>query len=130
MGYLLDTHAFIWALSDPARLAPAALDVIEDEGNQLLLSAASAWEIATTYRLGKLPQAAAILPGLAQHLARIGIDELPISHADAALAGSLMWDHRDPFDRMIASQALIGGRTVVTRDPAMSSCPGLSVAWE
>lgn len=129
MAYLLDTHAFLWALTEPGRLPDAALSVVEDEANELLLSAASVWEIATKLRLGKLPEAAAVLPGLEQHLARIGIAELAISHADAALAGTLPWDHRDPFDRMIAAQALRRGHVVVSKDDALSRCPGLRVVW-
>lgn len=128
--YLLDTHAFVWLLTEPSKLGKVALKVIERDTNFVYVSAATVWELAIKYHLGKLPQAGAILNGLDWILAETGLKELHISNADAMVAGGLSWTHRDPFDRMIAAQALRKNLVVVSRDAKMKSCPGLQVLWE
>ena len=105
MRLLLDTHAIIWWVAGNSRLSPLARRSIDDEENDVLVSAASAWEIATKYRLGKLPNAAALASDIAGTLARQGFQELPITVHDAARAGALPGHHRDPFDRMLIAQA-------------------------
>ena len=117
---LLDTHALIWALSEVERLSPVARDVIADPANTVLVSTASAWEIATKHRLGRLPEAESIVRGYRRHVAAMGAIELPMTAEHALLAGSLPGPHRDPFDRMLAAQALIEGVPIVTVDDAMS----------
>ena len=106
MRLLLDTHAFIWWLAGDERLPVAARRAIGDEADETLISAASAWEIATKHRLGKLPGAAALANDIAGAIAGEGFNELPITVADAVRAGSLRGPHRDPFDRMLIAQAL------------------------
>ena len=106
MRLLLDTHAFIWWLAGNDRLPVAARRAIFDEANEKLISAASAWEIATKYRLGKMPGAAALANDIAGAIAGEGFAELPITVSDAVRAGSLRGPHRDPFDRMLIAQAL------------------------
>ena len=106
MRLLLDTHAFIWWLAGSDRIPVAARNVIADEANEKLVSAASAWEIATKYRLGKMPSAAALANDIAGAISGEGFNELPITVADAVRAGSLRGSHRDPFDRMLIAQAL------------------------
>ena len=103
---LLDTHALLWWVADSARLSRSAHRAIEDEDNDVLVSAASAWEIATKHRLGKLPGAEAVALDIAGAIADQGFGELPISVEDAARAGALPGIHRDPFDRMLIAQTI------------------------
>jgi len=113
---LLDTHALIWwLLGDPA-LSRAARSAIADDDNEVIVSAASGWEISTKHRLGKLPGAANLAEDLGGAIASQGFGELPISLRHAQLAGKLPGDHRDPFDRMLVAQAILGGLTVVSNE--------------
>ncbi len=93
------------------------------------MSAASAWEISTKQRIGKLPHADALVGGYARHLDRLGAERLPIDETHALLAGSLQWDHRDPFDRMLAAQAMVESLTLLSSDDAFSRLAGLAVQW-
>ena len=102
---ILDTHAFLWWLAGDAKLSEPAREFIGGEENKIYLSAASAWEIATKVRIGKLPGAAEVVSGLGRCLTSQGFTELPISLADGIRAGSLPGPHRDPFDRMLIAQA-------------------------
>lgn len=106
MALLLDTHAFLWWLAGDPRLPPRVRDAIADPAREVRVSAASAWEIATEHRLGKLPGVAHIVGDLGACLRSQAFAELPITLADAARAGSLRGEHRDPFDRMLIAQAL------------------------
>ena len=105
MRLLPDTHTLIWWFEGSTRLSPQAQRTIEDEENDVLISAASAWEIATKYRLGKLPSAEALARDVPEAIASQGFAELPITVADAVRAGALPGPHRDPFDRMLIAQA-------------------------
>ena len=113
---LLDTHAFLWWIADSARLSGAAHGVIADESNNIVVSAASAWEIATKFRLGKLPGGEAIAADVLGQIAGQGFEGLEIRVADAERAGRLSGPHRDPFDRMLIAQALARGLPVVSVD--------------
>ena len=124
---LLDTHALLWYVTDDAALTPAARAAI-DTTPEVLVSAASAWEIATKYRLGKLPAAAAIALALPEVMTRSGFAELPVSLADGARAGALEHPHRDPFDRMLAAQALNRGIPMVSADPVLDAF-GVTRVW-
>ena len=106
MRLLLDTHAFIWWLAGSDQLPDIPRKAIWDDSNDVLISAASAWEITTKHRLGKLPRAEKIAHDVAGAIAGEGFLELPITLDDAARAGSLPGRHRDPFDRILISQAL------------------------
>ena len=105
MRLLLDTHSLIWWLEGSGRLSVPAQRAIADEENDVLISAASAWEISTKYRLGKMPSAEALARDVPGAIASQGFAELPITMADAVRAGSLPGPHRDPFDRMLIAQA-------------------------
>ena len=116
MRLLLDTHAFLWWLTDSPRLSEPARQAIAAETNEVLVSAASAWEITTKHRLGRLPNAEAVASDVKGVIARQDFDELPISVDDAARAGSLPGPHRDPFDRMLIAQALLGNLVLVSNE--------------
>ena len=126
---LLDTHALLWTLLDPDRIPPSTLGLIRDVGTDLFVSSASAWEIGTKYRLGKLNEAQAVIHGYSDHLSRLRAQELPITSHHALTAGMLNWDHRDPFDRMIAAQCMVESIPLVTNDSALVGFPGLRTVW-
>jgi PIN domain nuclease of toxin-antitoxin system len=129
LTYLLDTHVMLWALTDPTRLGPTTRDVIANRSSRLVVSAVSAWEISTKHRLGKLPQADVLLGGYGKHLDRLGAIRLSVAEDHALLAGRLDWNHRDPFDRMLAAQAMIESLVIITSDPAFAGCPGVPTLW-
>lgn len=126
---LLDTHAFVWALSSPARLGPAAREVITDPTTALKVSAASVWEMAIKVRSGKWPGAEPIVAGAEGLAARLGAEFLAIDVADARRAGTLDWSHRDPFDRVLAAQGMNHQFPLITRDEAFQAVPGLGLIW-
>jgi PIN domain nuclease of toxin-antitoxin system len=103
---LLDTCTVIWATLAPASLSEQAREAISDEGNVVLVSAASAWEIATKVRSGKLPGAEKLERNYLEVMEVAGYTQLAIDTESALRAGRLVAEHRDPFDRMIAAQAL------------------------
>jgi PIN domain nuclease of toxin-antitoxin system len=118
---LLDSHALLWWLDGDPSLAPAARDAIADEANEVFVSAASAWEITTKHRLGKLPGAAAVAADVAGCLASQGFVALPISLAHGERAGALPGPHRDPFDRMLIAQAMLEDLVLVSNEPAFDA---------
>ncbi|MYD96223.1 MAG: type II toxin-antitoxin system VapC family toxin [Gammaproteobacteria bacterium] len=128
MRVLLDTHAFVWWIADSSRLSKPAGRTIADEANGILVSAASAWEIATKFRLGKLPEGEALAVDVAGHITEQGFEELAIGVADAERAGRLPGPHRDPFDRMLIAQALARDLTIVSTD-AVFDRYGVSRLW-
>ena len=106
MKVLLDTCTVIWATLAPSSPSQQAKETIADEGNVVLVSAASAWEIATKVRAGKLPGAEKLERDYLEVMEEAGYTQLAIDTESALRAGRLVADHRDPFDRMIAAQAL------------------------
>ena len=105
MSYLLDTHVWLWMLTDPARIRPDLLSELHDGRTRLLLSAASSWEIAIKWGIGRLP-----LPGppatyIPTRMQRSGVEGLPVEHAHALRVATLPNLHRDPFDRLLIAQA-------------------------
>jgi PIN domain nuclease of toxin-antitoxin system len=126
---LLDTHALLWALAEPHRLSQRAAALIKAPTNEVVVSAASAWEIATKFRLGKLPGAGPVVAAFAAHLITLRVEELPIRSIHALRAGSFLVEHRDPFDRMLAAQAIVEGVPLLTDDPAFINFPGLETLW-
>ena len=112
MILLLDAHVVLWAVGDPSRLTEAARGAIESPQNDVVVSAASIWELEIKRALGKLT----IEVELLAELERIGIGVLPITAADATTAAWLPVHHRDPFDRMLIAQAQRLGAVVATRD--------------
>jgi len=116
---LLDTCALIWATLSPSSLSREARETIADEGNVILVSAASAWEIATKVRLGKLPGAEKLERDYLDVMQDAGYTLLDLDSASALRAGRLVAEHRGPFDRMIAAQALGQDIPILSPDPQL-----------
>ncbi|MDQ4502493.1 type II toxin-antitoxin system VapC family toxin [Sinomonas sp. ASV322] len=127
--YLLDTHTLVWALTEPRRLSRRARAALESWDSKLIASAVSGFELANKRRIGKLADLDGLLTGYEKHVLALVSEELPITAGHALEAGRLAWDHRDPFDRIIAAQALVEGYTLVTADSAFSALPGLDILW-
>jgi PIN domain nuclease of toxin-antitoxin system len=128
MRYLLDTHALLWWLFDDPLLPATARALIAEPEHQILVSSASAWEIATKYRLGRLASAHLLVQDIAGWIGRAGFQELPIRVVHAQKAGSWPQDHRDPFDRMLAAQSWIEDVPLISKDPALAAF-GVALRW-
>jgi PIN domain nuclease of toxin-antitoxin system len=127
---LLDTHALVWSASpdDVHRLSRPARDALENRSNEVLVSAASAWEVATKHRLGRLPAGERIVQNWSTILSELRATDLPVMSAHGLMAGGFTVEHGDPFDRMLAAQAMIEGARLVTADPAMQAF-GADLLW-
>ncbi len=128
MRYLLDTHVLLWFVAGDDAIPTRARVLIEDAGHEILVSAASAWEISTKFRLGKLPGARLLAENFTDAIGGLGFDELPITGHAAQVAGGFTVHHRDPFDRMLAAQALIEHVPLITNDPAFEAF-GIRAVW-
>lgn len=128
MKLLLDTHTLLWWWTDDPQLPATARSLIADEGNDVLVSAASAWEIATKHRLGKLLEAGDAIPRFNELVAADGFLHLPVNYLHSLKAGAYAVDHRDPFDRVLAAQSELESASLVTRDPAFAAY-GTRVVW-
>ena len=115
LAVLLDTHALLWLVSDPQKISKTARDVLADPDTEVLVSAASAWEIAIKTRLGRL-DGEPLLSAWSDVIADMTATDLPIDAGDAILAGRLPWDHKDPFDRVLVAQAARRNLTIATSD--------------
>ena len=129
MRLLLDTHALLWWLAGDERLSPIAADAIGDPANKVLVSAASAWEITTKYRIGKLPTATRLASDFDAVLRSQGFKGLPITIEHAQLGGLLPGPHRDPFDRMLVAQAQIDHLVLVSNEEVFDLY-GVVRLWE
>jgi PIN domain nuclease of toxin-antitoxin system len=127
---LLDTHTLLWALVEPERLSQAATDALVGAGRRLV-SAASFWELAIKHHAGRLPQAGLLLDDWEDTVARLLGESLPIGPEAAIVAARLPWDHKDPFDRMLAAQATLADAALVTKDSTFDSLklPGFTHLW-
>jgi len=114
---LLDTHCWLWVHAQPERLSPAARAVVEDAGNHLFLSAASAWEIAIKYALGKLPLPVPPAEYVPSRMERADTSALPVAHEHALRVATLPPHHRDPFDRLLVAQCQLERMRLLTTDP-------------
>ena len=128
MKALLDTHALLWWLFDDPHLSTTARDFIANAENEILVSAASAWEIATKHRIGKLPEAGDIVRLLPMYIRQARFAELSVAVDDGLLAGSLPGPHKDPFDRMLIAQARLRSLPVLSIDPVFREY-GVTVVW-
>ena len=128
MRLLLDTHTLLWWLDGDRRLSTRSRALIGDEQVGVLVSAASAWEITTKWRLGKLPGAEQVAADVAGAVASQGFTPLPISLDHAERAGRLVTDHRDPFDRMLVAQSQLERLPILTGDPLIAQY-AVTVIW-
>ena len=128
MRLLLDTHALIWWLAADDALSSIARAAIADPENDVFVSGASAWEIATKHRIGKLPEAGLVAADVAGVVNAQGFKELPVTIRQGQLAGSLPGIHKDPFDRMLVAQAILADMTIVSNDEIFSAY-GVSRLW-
>jgi len=120
MRVLLDTHAFLWWITEDRRLSARAREVMTDGGNDLLLSAASGWEIAIKANLGRISLPIPIDRFLSEQLQRNGIGTLPIEMRHALGVHALSLLHRDPFDRLLVAQARLEKLRILTSDPQIA----------
>jgi PIN domain nuclease of toxin-antitoxin system len=125
---LLDTHALLWWLFDEPKLSARARAFIADRSRDIFVSSASAWEVATKHRLGKLSSADVLVSDFSGWIRKAGFSALPITLGHAQRAGSWAVAHRDPFDRMLAAQAEIEGVELISNDPAFEHF-GLRLLW-
>lgn len=116
MRLLLDTHALLWYLSGNPTLSRTTRDAIDEQINEAFVSAVSAMEITTKFRLGKLPEAHFLAADFETQVLGHGFDLLPITVAHAATAGSLAISHKDPFDRLLIAQAQREGLLLVSNE--------------
>ncbi len=121
MSYLLDTHILLWWLFNDPKLDTDCQNIIRNPEHRILVSSVSAWEVATKYRIGKLPEAKQLVESYPQILRQANFIELPITSAHALRAGSLPIAHRDPFDRMLMAQAELENLPILTYDEAFQT---------
>jgi PIN domain nuclease of toxin-antitoxin system len=128
MRLLLDTHTLLWWLSENPSLPASARKLIANKNNDVLVSAASAWEIATKVRLGKLPIALDLAHDFTAYLERERFETLAVSAEHGIRAGLLPGPHKDPFDRMLISQALADNLAIVSNDVVFDGY-GVNRVW-
>jgi len=122
---LLDTNVAVWLLlGDRPRVSRAAVAALEDEHNEVAVSAGTVWEIAIKRSLGKLR----IADGWAATLKRLGFDPMPVTAVHAEAVERLPWHHRDPFDRLLVAQATVERCALVSADRRLRSY-GIDVLW-
>ncbi|MSP60865.1 MAG: type II toxin-antitoxin system VapC family toxin [Myxococcales bacterium] len=119
MRLLVDTHCWLWALGEPARLAPAAAEALALASNEVHFSPVVAWEIVIKVATGKLKLPGPVADYLTDRLRLLGHRTLAVDLPHVLQVGQLPLHHRDPFDRLLVAQAQVEGLTLVTADPAM-----------
>lgn len=119
--YLIDTHILLWWIFDEPKLKQNAREIIQNPSNKIIVSSASAWEIATKYRIGKLPEAKELIENYDNVLEEARFSQLSITTAHSLRAGLLPIEHRDPFDRMIMAQSELEQIPVITYDRAFKT---------
>lgn len=128
MRLLLDTHAFLWFITDDPRLSATVKVLIADPTNEVLVSPASYWEIAIKVRLGKYPLSVPYLTFIVQGIDGNNFKVLPIEPRHTELLTTLPLHHRDPFDRLLAAQALVENILLVSCDPILDAY-GVQRLW-
>lgn len=116
MRLLLDTHALLWLMTGDDRLTMRVRRLIESEADISYVSAVSAWEIATKFRLGKLPGAEELARDFGGLTREADLEPLAIGVRHSEVAGRFDDPHKDPFDRMLIAQALIEGLTLISNE--------------
>ena len=128
MKYLLDTHALIWWLNDSPELSAAARAAVASEANEIYVSAASAWEITTKHRLGKLALADRLAANVEARVLQERFIPLPVTMAHAEAGGRLQAPHKDPFDRLLIAQAVLEDLTLVSIETVFDAY-GVARLW-
>ncbi len=128
MRVLLDTHAFLWWIEDAPRLSGRAREAIADEGNEILFSVVSAWEIVVKVGVGKLALDEAPERIIPEQIGRNDMEILPIKLDHALRVHELPNHHKDPFDRLLVAQALDEGIPIISVDPEVARYP-VEVVW-
>lgn len=128
MRLLLDTHAFVWWLEGNTTIRREIRDLIDGDTSEVHVSAATAWEIATKFRLGKLPSAARAAEDCLGCIESHGFRALSVTVEHGQRAGSLPGPHRDPFDRMLVAQALVENLALVSNERAFDQF-GVQRLW-
>lgn len=123
MTFLLDTCSFLWMVLAPEALSPVVQDACRDPTNDLFLSAASTWEITIKHGLGRLSLPDQPERFVLRERTRHSIESLVVDEEAALRTSRLPHLHRDPFDRMLVSQAIGGGMTILTPDEAIARYP-------
>lgn len=129
MHLLLDTHALIWWMTNSPSLPQSVRRLMLAKENIVVVSAASAWEMATKVRLGRLPAAAEITRDFEKYMEQSGFESLPVTAAHGIRAGSLPGPQLDPFDRMLIAQAQAEDLTIVSNEASFDSY-GIRRAWD
>jgi PIN domain nuclease of toxin-antitoxin system len=125
---LLDSQTLIWAADDPAKLTALAQALLQDPSHDRLVSAASLWEIAIKFSLGRLPLSLPYRLWMDKAIADLGLILLPITLDHAERQASLPWHHRDPFDRLLVAQAQVESMPIVSAD-AKLDIYGITRIW-
>jgi PIN domain nuclease of toxin-antitoxin system len=129
MRVLIDSHSMIWAVDDPTQLSAVATTTLQDPANDLVVSAATLWEIAIKAALGKLPLSLPYRQWMDTAVADLGLAVLPITLDHTERLVGLPFHHRDPFDRLIAVQALVEAIPLVSAD-AIFDAYGVNRIWK
>src|SRR5262245_3757366 len=116
MRAIIDTHVLLWWAVNDTRLSRQVHAFISDRSNAIMVSAATAWEIATKQRIGKLPVVQPLVEDMESYLEAEGFTAMDITLRHARLAGALPGEHRDPFDRMLAAQAQLEALPILSAD--------------
>jgi len=128
MRVLFDSHALVWFLLGNAKIPKQLRQNLDHPDTEFAISAVCIWEIATKVRRGKWPEAAAVIASLHDVLAKSAYFPLAITIEHARVAGLFAWQHRDPFDRLLAAQSQIEGIPLITADPIFRTF-GTAVMW-
>jgi len=130
MRLLLDTHTLAWVVGQPESLSTTARTLLEDPTNPILVSPVSVWEMSIKHKLGKWPEVAPFLDEklYSQFLERLRAEEVAITSRHTRLAGQFTMEHRDPFDRLLAAQAVCEGLVLLSKDTALDGFP-LTRLW-
>lgn len=129
MRLLLDTNVFLWALAEPKKLSTKARNAISKLENSVYVSPVTAYELSYKHHQGKLPSGAAIVASFGRQVAHLYATELTVSAPHALAAGQLEWEHKDPFDRILAAQAMVEGLTLVTADQDLQAFAPATTLW-
>jgi PIN domain nuclease of toxin-antitoxin system len=128
MNFILDTHTLIWWLYSPNKILDVPRLIIADRANSIYVSVVSAYEVTNKYSLGKWPEVVALVTTFDSIISAQSFIPLDINLSHATVAGTFVSDHRDPFDRIIAAQALSIEATVITKDAQIAKL-GARTLW-